>query len=255
MTDQTSDYGSYAKFDKNEEPLEPTDQPEEKQDTKSSLLPLLLNISSSDDLTKMSPIVDNIYISGIYPMISNPELIKKLNIGTILCAVDINVCHEDICVKKAHSKLFEYNPDLVIMYIPYEDYIYQNLWERNQHNIKFQTRPGNWSHMTDLHGMKQKYHHRYAVEIGDHYIKYGRDRKQNVLVHCMAGISRSVSLVIYYLMKKYGMTFEEAWSLVKQKRSIANPNMSFQRQLEGYQVKRERFTQKDAQKIIKSFTG
>jgi protein-tyrosine phosphatase len=41
-----------------------------------------------------------------------------------------------------------------------------------------------------------------------------------ILVHCMAGISRSVTLVIAYLIKCRGMTYEAAYASVKARRKI-----------------------------------
>lgn len=52
-----------------------------------------------------------------------------------------------------------------------------------------------------------------------------------VLVHCGAGISRSVTIVIYYIMKKQHKLACTAFDMVKQYRPSINPNMSFVRQL------------------------
>jgi protein-tyrosine phosphatase len=41
-----------------------------------------------------------------------------------------------------------------------------------------------------------------------------------ILVHCMAGVSRSVSLVIAYLIKHKDMNYEAAYTLVKSRRKI-----------------------------------
>jgi len=55
------------------------------------------------------------------------------------------------------------------------------------------------------------------------------------VVHCYAGMSRSPSIVISYLMKKYKMTLEEALSHCKSRRPIVNPNIGFIKQLKNYE--------------------
>jgi len=57
------------------------------------------------------------------------------------------------------------------------------------------------------------------------------------VVHCYAGISRSPTVVISFLMKEHGMSLEEAFALCKQKRSIVDPNPGFMRQLRNYEWK------------------
>lgn len=58
-----------------------------------------------------------------------------------------------------------------------------------------------------------------------------------VLVHCNAGVSRSASVVIAYLMKHYSMSFDEAFRFVKSKRSFIRPNTGFLEQLKEYESK------------------
>jgi len=52
-----------------------------------------------------------------------------------------------------------------------------------------------------------------------------------VLVHDLAGISRSPTVVIGYLMWKEGLSLAEAYSLVKEKRPTIFPNQGFFAQL------------------------
>ena len=52
-----------------------------------------------------------------------------------------------------------------------------------------------------------------------------------VLVHCQAGISRSVAVVIYYLMEHQAMNYEQAYECVKYARWMAKPNKAFEQQL------------------------
>lgn len=61
----------------------------------------------------------------------------------------------------------------------------------------------------------------------------------NILVHCAAGISRSVSLALAYFIKHEGLKLANAYNMVKNKRFIANPNPGFMRQLRDYERKVE----------------
>lgn len=53
----------------------------------------------------------------------------------------------------------------------------------------------------------------------------------NVLIHCTAGVSRSPTFVIGYLMKYKNMRFQTALDFVKQRRRCSSPNLSFLTQL------------------------
>lgn len=60
-----------------------------------------------------------------------------------------------------------------------------------------------------------------------------------VLVHCAAGISRSVTLATAYLMKHERMKAATALSMIRSRRFIANPNPGFVRQLREYESRLE----------------
>ena len=49
----------------------------------------------------------------------------------------------------------------------------------------------------------------------------------NILVHCVFGRSRSVTIILYYLIKKYNMSCEKALELLKNKRYYINPSIKF----------------------------
>jgi len=62
-------------------------------------------------------------------------------------------------------------------------------------------------------------------------------KTNNVLVHCSAGISRSPTLVLAYMIKKYQMKLEEAFHQMRQLRQIVDPNVSFILQLRDWESK------------------
>lgn len=57
---------------------------------------------------------------------------------------------------------------------------------------------------------------------------------ENVLVHCMAGRSRSATVVIYYLMKKYAVSYDKASEYVQSKRPEIMLNNGFKTLLRSY---------------------
>ena len=59
--------------------------------------------------------------------------------------------------------------------------------------------------------------------------------EENVLVHCMAGASRSATIVIAYLMWTKKMKFDDALEFAKNKRSIVYPNRGFREQLKMFE--------------------
>ncbi|KAK8377959.1 hypothetical protein O3P69_018696 [Scylla paramamosain] len=52
-----------------------------------------------------------------------------------------------------------------------------------------------------------------------------------VLVHCLAGVSRSATVAIAYVMKHLSLPFEEAYMYVKSRRPTISPNINFVGQL------------------------
>lgn len=46
-------------------------------------------------------------------------------------------------------------------------------------------------------------------------------------MHCNAGLSRSSTIVIAYLMKKYQISFIDAYDYLRDRRRFAKPNKCF----------------------------
>lgn len=70
-----------------------------------------------------------------------------------------------------------------------------------------------------------------SYQFIDHAIK----SNGTVLVHCYFGMSRSATLVIAYVMKKYELPFIDAFEIVKKKRKFVGPNPGFLAQLKLYE--------------------
>jgi len=54
---------------------------------------------------------------------------------------------------------------------------------------------------------------------------------KGVFVHCQAGVSRSATVVIAYLMKHTLMTMTDAYKYVRGRRPVVSPNLNFMGQL------------------------
>lgn len=57
----------------------------------------------------------------------------------------------------------------------------------------------------------------------------------NVLVHCVAGVSRSATICLAFLTKFHCSSLRQAYHLMARKRPLVRPNIGFWRQLIAYE--------------------
>lgn len=63
------------------------------------------------------------------------------------------------------------------------------------------------------------------------FIDEARSKQCGILVHCLAGISRSVTVTVAYLMQRLHLSLNDAYDFVKRKKSNISPNFNFMGQL------------------------
>ena len=68
------------------------------------------------------------------------------------------------------------------------------------------------------------------------FIHAARLREGNVLIHCLAGMSRSVTVAVAYIMTCTNLNWKESLKVVRAGRAVANPNMGFQTQLQEFEM-------------------
>lgn len=123
---------------------------------------------------------------------SYDEIIPSLFLGNLTAATDIKWLKEtkinyiltvDSC--PLPRKIQELLPNLIIKYISVTDMPREDLL----------------THFED------------SYEFIDHALQLN----DKILIHCYFGVSRSATIVIAYLMKKYGKSFYDAFEAVKKK--------------------------------------
>jgi len=102
-------------------------------------------------------------------------------------------------------------------------------------------------HLDDQHFKRIAVKDNYQENISPHldeaiqFIELARQNDERVLVHCVAGVSRSATVAIAYVMHYLRLPFEDAYRFVKEKRPTISPNFNFLGQLiEFEKVLRER---------------
>uniref|UniRef100_A0A3Q3R8Q1 Dual specificity phosphatase 10 n=1 Tax=Monopterus albus TaxID=43700 RepID=A0A3Q3R8Q1_MONAL len=80
-------------------------------------------------------------------------------------------------------------------------------------------------------GNDNKQNLRQYFEEAFEFIEEAHQAGMGLLIHCQAGVSRSATIVIAYLMKHTWMTMTDAYKFVKTRRPIISPNLNFMGQL------------------------
>jgi len=62
-----------------------------------------------------------------------------------------------------------------------------------------------------------------------------KHENERVLVHCQAGISRSATACLAYLMKEKNMSLDRSFNELRKRREIVSPNFSFLGQLKSWE--------------------
>lgn len=175
-------------------------------------------------LSSLSQINSNIYLSGVTPLSLDPDIINRAGIKFILCCVSKKYTQD------YHIPIILKDPKVVVVYLPYNDDLKQNLWSTDPVEI-YSSNPDVVSQLKKLYANKP------LIDVANHFLKLAIKKKARILVHCMAGISRSVSMICYYLIRNYKMKFSDAVGIIQSKRPIANPNGYFRQQLQAYSDK------------------
>ncbi|KAL0966182.1 hypothetical protein UPYG_G00291990 [Umbra pygmaea] len=68
------------------------------------------------------------------------------------------------------------------------------------------------------------------------FMHEARLKGEGCLVHCLAGVSRSVTLVVAYIMTVTGLGWKETLAAVRVARPCASPNLGFQCQLQEFET-------------------
>jgi len=86
----------------------------------------------------------------------------------------------------------------------------------------------------DIHDIPSSNIFQYFLSTNE-WIHNARSSGHPVLVHCAAGVSRSASLCIAYLMEKQNMSLKAAFDHLRKCRQCICPNAGFMRQLRQFE--------------------
>ncbi|XP_075162033.1 mitogen-activated protein kinase phosphatase 3 [Haematobia irritans] len=67
------------------------------------------------------------------------------------------------------------------------------------------------------------------------FIEEARSKNSAVLVHCLAGVSRSVTVTLAYLMHTRALNLNDAFTLVRGRKPDVSPNFHFMQQLHSFE--------------------
>lgn len=160
---------------------------------------------SEPDLTR---IIGGIYIGSVKPIIDHVPLGASYNITSILSIMHWNVVPEYLVRKNYQLKNIDIddteNEDILQYFNETNKFIDQCLYPD-------------------------------TIDYNDKLLMK-KPHKNSILVHCQAGVSRSVAFVVAYLMYRFNLSLDLSFRAVQRKRSGAQPNDNFMEQLKLYET-------------------
>ena len=185
-------------------------------------------IQNANDIVAMCPfssptrIVENLYLGSLLDV--HPETIKRRNIKYV-----VNLCFNanDQSSVSPHGLSIQKRMDLAIDSVTHQCKVVREFVNPLvEDGIHYLCIPAADSLNFPLF---------IFFDFISAFINDARLTNSNVLVHCYAGISRSASIVIAYLISYLSMSLIDALTLVKQARPIICPNENFIEQLVDYE--------------------
>ena len=144
--------------------------------------------------------VDNIYIGNVYDA-HNLDKLKEFNIGNVISAVSgLDGIYDDN-INHLNLTLIDNTDQNIIQYFDTTNYFINSIVSKHI--------------STSVHN-------------------------NCILIHCICGVSRSVTILIAYMIYKYNYTPDDALAFIKIRRDIANPNPNFITQLQLYYNSRQK---------------
>jgi serine/threonine/tyrosine-interacting-like protein 1 len=146
-------------------------------------------------------VIENFLYIGSGVQAKNWKIIRDLNITHIInCSIEHECVFQDVC-KYLHVKV--------------EDNLNENIYDE----------------LDGAHLFIEKALDTYDIDIvNGQYVK-----EPKILIHCNLGISRSSSILIAYIIKKYKFCLKSTINYVRDKRIQVAPNCNFLRQLKLYE--------------------
>ncbi|KAL7988234.1 hypothetical protein Chor_007153 [Crotalus horridus] len=163
-----------------------------------------LSLSSDGSDAESEPLSSGMESEGASPPSFPVQILPNLYLGCARDSANMDTLaklgiHYILNVTPNLPNLFEKNGDFQYKQIPISDHWSQNLSQFFPEAIDF--------------------------------IDEALSRNCGILVHCLAGISRSVTVTVAYLMQKLNLSLNDAYDLVKRKKSNISPNFNFMGQL------------------------
>ncbi|KAG8129885.1 hypothetical protein E2320_016496 [Naja naja] len=188
-----------------------------------------LSLSSDGSDAESEPLSSGMESEGASPPSFPVQILPNLYLGCARDSANMDTLaklgiHYILNVTPNLPNLFEKNGDFHYKQIPISDHWSQNLSQVHYNELpKFVQRS---KRKGDLDTLVSNVHY-WPVTLRYEALS----RNCGILVHCLAGISRSVTVTVAYLMQKLNLSLNDAYDLVKRKKSNISPNFNFMGQL------------------------